>query len=87
MFIPQEAITSYHHQPVRYQDPPALFYEQRRNRLQLWAPKQLFGRTRRVWVRGMEGVRRSPTLAALGEMERVGARPPASPNCMCNFQA
>lgn len=87
MFVPQEAIISYHHQPERYQHPPALFYEQRSNRLQLWAPKQLLGRTCMVWVRGIESTRESPTLAGLGEMERVGTSPSASPNWMCNFQA
>jgi len=80
MFILREAITSYHHQPVRYQDPPALVYKEKSNRLQLLAPKHFLGCTHRVWVRAIEGSRRTPTLAALGEREHVGTSPPASPN-------
>lgn len=71
MFNPQEAITSYHHQPVRYQDPPALFYEQRRNRLQLWAPKAA------SWPRSQgvgQGDGRCKKEPSLGSVGRDGAR-------------
>lgn len=86
MFIPQEAINSCHYQPLRYWNPPDLFYEQRYDCLQLWAPKRFLGCTCRLWVRAIEGTR-SPTLAALGERERVGTSPSASPNWIRNFQA
>lgn len=38
-------------------------------------------------ARGIEGTRRSPTSAVLGERKHVGTCPPASPSLMCNFQA